>query len=49
MTTGIRNFSVVFNRNGNQMGDNEWIDMKFDGPTITYEQAKEQHELIQPF
>lgn len=46
---GNKKLRVVFNRNGNQMGDNEWIDMKFDGPTITYEQAKEQHELIQPF
>lgn len=48
---GNKKLRVVFNRNGNQMTENEWIDMAFDGPTITYRQAPQQHEreLILPY
>lgn len=46
---GNKKLRVVFNRNGNQMMENEWIDMAFDGPTITYRQAPKQHELEPPF
>lgn len=41
---GNKKLRVVFNRNGDQMNENEWIDMAFDGPHITYRQASKQHE-----
>lgn len=40
---------VVFNRNGPQMTDNEWIDMKFDGGFCRYRQAEHQHVEEEPF
>lgn len=49
-TDATKKLRVVFNRNGPQMTDeNEWIDMKFDGSTITYEQAAKQHEIEEPY
>lgn len=48
---GNKKLRVVFNRNGDQMNENEWIDMTFDGPHITYRQALKQHEesAVQPY
>lgn len=46
---GNKKLRVVFNRNGEQMSENEWIDMKFDGSVINYTQAKQQHESPEPF
>ncbi len=46
---GNKKLRVTFNRNGNKMLENEWIDMAFDGPTITYKQAPRQHEPQTPF
>lgn len=40
---------VVFNRNGSQMVEGEWIDMTFHGSTVTYVQAEHQHEILDPF
>ena len=41
---------VRLNRNGNQMrSEDEGIDMKFDGATITYSQAEKQHEREEPY
>lgn len=40
---------VAFNRNGPQMNDNEWIDMKFDGSFCRYQQAEQQHVLDEPY
>lgn len=49
-TDATKKLRVVFNRNGPQMtSENEWIDMKFDGSTITYEQAAKQHEVEEPY
>lgn len=45
---GNKKLFVRFNRNGPQMADGEYIDMKFDGDRILYEEAK-QHTPISPF
>lgn len=46
---GTKKMRVRFNRNGDQMRDDEYIDMAFDGPTITYKQAAKQHEVEVPY
>lgn len=48
-TGGDKKMRVVFNRNGAQMGPGEWIDMKFTGATVTYEETAEQHAELEPF
>lgn len=48
-TNAAKMLRVVLNRNGPQMTDNEWIDMEFDGSTITYKQAARQHETEEPY
>lgn len=45
---GNKKLRVVLNRNGAQMGGDEYIDMKFNGNLISYEEAK-QHVAIQPY
>lgn len=45
---GNKKLRVVINRNGMQMGPNEYIDLKFDGNHILYEEAK-QHIPTEPF
>lgn len=45
---GNKKLRVVFNRNGPQMTDNEYIDMFFDGNVISYEEAK-QHIPVDPY
>lgn len=46
---GTKKLRVVFNRNGAQMQEDEWIDMEFHGSTITYKQAERQHAIIDPY
>lgn len=46
---GTKKLRVVFNRNGAQMQEDEWIDMEFYGSTITYAQAANQHAVIEPY
>lgn len=45
---GNKKLRVVLNRNGMQHAPGEFIDLKFDGNHISYEQAK-QHTPIEPF
>lgn len=45
---GNKKLRVTFNRNGAQMADGEYIDLRFDGNHISYEQAK-QHIPQQPY
>lgn len=45
---GNKKLRVVFNRNGPQMTDNEYIDMNFDGNIISYEEAR-QHIPVEPY
>lgn len=45
---GNKKLRVVLNRNGMQMAENEYIDLKFDGNHILYEEAK-QHIPQEPF
>lgn len=45
---GNKKLRVVFNRNGAQMADTEYIDLMFWGNIIRYEQA-DQHETINPY
>ena len=46
---GNKKLRVVFNRNGAQMTENEYIDVKFDGSHVSYVQAECQHETEEPF
>jgi len=48
-TNAPKKMRVVFNRNGAQMSENEWIDMDFNGSLITYKQAETQHAVIEPY
>lgn len=45
---GNKKLIVRFNRNGAQMCDGEYIDMKFDGDRVSYEEAK-QHIPTTPY
>ena len=45
---GNTKFRVGINRNGRQMSDNEYIDVKFNGNLIRYDQAK-QHIVTEPY
>ena len=46
---GNKKMIVTVNRNGAQMISGEYIDLKFDGDKILYEQAPKQHTITQPF
>ena len=48
-TNAPKKMHVVFNRNGAQMTENEWIDMDFCGSLISYRQAEIQHAVIEPY
>lgn len=48
-TGATKKIRVVFNRNGEQMSEGEWIDFRFDGSTCKYTQAEKQHQLTEPF
>lgn len=48
-TEAPKKLSVVFNRNGPQMKENEWIDMDFDGSTVCYSQSERQHTVEMPY
>lgn len=41
--------SVDINRNGDMMGEDEWIDIVFDGARMRIQQAPEQHIQVSPF
>ena len=45
---GNKKLRICLNRNGAQMTPDEYIDLFFDGNTITYREAK-QHVPITPF
>lgn len=45
---GNKKLQIVFNRNGEQHQEGDYIDLRFDGNHILYEEAK-QHEVEQPF
>jgi urease accessory protein UreE len=45
---GNKKLRVVYNRNGMQMQRDEYIDLRFDGNHILYEEAK-QHIPVTPF
>lgn len=40
---------VVYNRNGQQMVEDEWIDMVFQGDNCKYMQSEKQHQKVEPF
>lgn len=44
-----RKARVVYNRNGAQMMENEWIDMDFDGSLCKYWESPEQHTAVTPY
>lgn len=46
---GNKKLRVVLNRNGEQMVSGEYIDLKFNGNLISYEQAPKQHDPNAPF
>lgn len=46
---GNKKLVVKFNRNGPQMGEDEYIDMQFEGDRISYEEAPRQHTPVTPF
>ena len=45
---GNKKLRIVLNRNGAQMSEGEYIDMKFNGNLISYEEAK-QHQPVLPY
>lgn len=45
---GNRKLRIIFNRNGAQMTDGEYIDLQFDGDRVSYEQAQ-QHVPQMPY
>ena len=47
-TCGNKKMIVRFNRNGAQMADGEYIDLRFDGNHIKYEEAH-QHVNLLPY
>ncbi|MEI6296246.1 MAG: DnaB-like helicase C-terminal domain-containing protein [bacterium] len=46
---GNSKMTVVFNRNGKQHSDGEYLDIQFDGDILSYTEAKKQHKVIEPF
>lgn len=45
---GNKKLRIVYNRNGEQMMPDEYIDLKFNGNLISYEECK-QHEILTPY
>lgn len=45
---GNKKLRVVYNRNGMQMSEGEYIDLRFDGNHVLYEEAK-QHIPDEPY
>lgn len=45
---GNKKLRIVLNRNGAQMGPNDWLDLSFNGNMISYEQAA-QHVPQTPY
>ena len=45
---GNKKLIVKYNRNGDQTYDGDYIDMKFDGNVVRYEEAK-QHQKVTPY
>lgn len=45
---GNKKLRIVLNRNGAQMTSDQWIDLRFNGNLISYEEAK-QHTPITPY
>ena len=45
---GNKKMRIVFNRNGAQMPADEYIDLKFQGNLISYEEAR-QHVVHTPY
>ncbi|MDT3388711.1 MAG: hypothetical protein LIR46_13270 [Bacteroidota bacterium] len=48
-TGATKKMRVLFNRNGDQHRDGEYIDMNFDGSTCKYEESKKQHVQTEPY
>lgn len=46
---GNKKLKILFNRNGAQHAQDEYIDLFFDGNRILYEQAEKQHIPDAPF
>lgn len=46
---GNKKLTVCLNRNGEQMAPNDYIDLKFNGNLISYEEAKQQHIPREPY
>jgi len=46
---GNRKAVVMFNRNGAQHAQGEWINLQFDGDHVKYEEAKRQHIPVTPY
>ena len=45
---GNKKLIVKFNRNGDQMRDDEYIDLRFIGDRVLYTEAK-QHQIVKPY
>ena len=45
---GNKKIRICLNRNGEQMGPNDYIDFQYTGNTLTYEEAK-QHIPASPY
>lgn len=48
-TGATKKLRILFNRNGAQMSDGEWIDMCFDGSVCRYWESPKQHAEITPY
>ena len=46
---GNKTLRVLFNRNGPQMAEGEYLDFQFNGNVISYEEAEKQHINIEPY
>lgn len=46
---GNKKMRVVYNRNGAQMADDEYIDVDFKGDILTYRPARKQHDPNAPY
>ena len=45
---GNKKLIVKFNRNGDQMRDDEYLDLRFIGDRVLYTEAK-QHQIVKPY
>ena len=46
---GTKKLHVKFNRNGSQMSEGQYIDLSFQGSTLTYSEAPKQHQVEVPY